>query len=128
MEGNIECNICFENKKLIKVLECNHELCFDCYKLLINPSCPFCRHDIKLISSENIPNMSINNFDFTNFQSFQSFDDINFRRVRRNMHRNRRRNLSFDEVLDRRNQIKKKCKMKWERKNGRLMKIKFYEI
>ena len=51
-----------------------------------------------------------------------------YSRARRNMNRNRRRNLSFDEVLQRRRRIKNKCKRKWMRKNGRLAKINFYDL
>tara|TARA_B100001093_G_C26796387_1_gene1001295 strand:- start:309 stop:860 length:552 start_codon:yes stop_codon:yes gene_type:complete len=45
-----------------------------------------------------------------------------FSRVRKNMVRNRRRNLDFDEVLERRRIIKKRCQKKWSRKNLRVEK------
>jgi hypothetical protein len=45
-----------------------------------------------------------------------------FSRARKNMTRRRRRNLSFDEVLERRRVIRRRCQMKWMRKNGRLEK------
>lgn len=45
-----------------------------------------------------------------------------FSRVRKNMIRNRRRNLDFDEVLERRRIIKKRCHKKWTRKNLRVEK------
>jgi len=45
-----------------------------------------------------------------------------FSRVRKNMVRNRRRNLDFEEVLERRKIIKKRCQKKWNRKNLRAEK------
>ena len=38
------------------------------------------------------------------------------------MVRNRRRNLSFDEVIERRKIVKARCKRKWTKKNNRLDK------
>ena len=45
-----------------------------------------------------------------------------FSRVRKNMTRKRRRNLSFDEVLERRKNIRKRCQKKWSHKNNRRAK------
>ncbi len=45
-----------------------------------------------------------------------------YSRVRKNMVRNKRRNLDFEEVLERRKIIKKRCKKKWTRKNARAEK------
>ena len=45
-----------------------------------------------------------------------------FSRVRKNMHRRRRRDLSFEEVLERREMIRKRSKLKWTKKNERLFK------
>ena len=109
------------------MLECSHILCVDCYKKLRKNTCPFCRH---VITMYNPPQPHYN---FPNNMSVSTQLDINiinepFSRVRRNMIRNRRRNLSFDQVLKRRRRIKKRCKRKWMRKNGRLAKINFYDL
>lgn len=127
MEGTSECNICYDNIKIInfKTLECNHKLCYDCYYKLLSNKCPFCRHIIcdKANPSyipdnfQSIPNIFIPVDEYITHQPFS--------RVRSNMHRNRRRNLSFDEVLERRAIIKKRCKKKWMRKNGRLTKVDY---
>ena len=45
-----------------------------------------------------------------------------FSRVRKNMQRRRRRDLSFEEVLERREMIRKRSKLKWTKKNERLFK------
>ena len=45
-----------------------------------------------------------------------------FSRVRKNMQRRRRRDLSFEEVLERREMIRKRSKLKWTKKNERLYK------
>lgn len=131
MEGNSECYICYEHKsdKIFKTLVCNHSLCNDCYKKLIQNKCPFCRHPIE------IPNPSVYTapdipFSIEDINSFPNISEhpVPYSRVRRNMNRRRRRNLSFDEVLERRKRIKKRCKRKWMRKNGRLNKINFYDL
>ena len=129
MVGDFECHICYEHKNpdKLKKLVCNHELCNDCYKKLKQNTCPFCRH---VITPYNPPS---NHYHFSNnnFQEESQIDSdipVPYSRVRRNMTRNRRRNLSFDEVLKRRRRIKKRCKRKWMRKNGRLAKINFYDL
>lgn len=45
-----------------------------------------------------------------------------YSRIRKNMIRNKRRNLDFEEVLERRKIIKKRCQKKWSRKNARVDK------
>jgi len=45
-----------------------------------------------------------------------------FSRIKKNITRRRRRDLSFDEVLERRLLIKKRCSRKWEHKEARLNK------
>ena len=51
-----ECNICYENKNIL-LLECNHEICNECWFLITRKSetcgfkkllCPICRYDNKL--------------------------------------------------------------------------------
>ena len=45
-----------------------------------------------------------------------------FSRARKSMYRRRRRDLSFEEVLERREMIRKRSKLKWTKKNERLNK------
>ena len=45
-----------------------------------------------------------------------------FSRVRKNMIRKRRKDLEFEEVLERRRIIRKRCQKKWVRKNSRVEK------
>ena len=45
-----------------------------------------------------------------------------FSRVQKNMQRRRRRDLCFEEVLERREMIKKRSNLKWTKKNERLYK------
>lgn len=45
-----------------------------------------------------------------------------FSRVRKNMIRKRRKDLEFEEVLERRKIIRKRCQKKWVRKNSRVEK------
>ncbi len=78
------------------------------------------------------PNRTVNNVPNLNPQFISANDSqMNesliiapeaFSRVRKNMVRNRRRNLEFDEVLERRRMIKKRCQKKWSRKNLRVEK------
>lgn len=134
MGENSECHICYEHKSCgqFKTLVCNHKLCYGCYKKLLKNTCPFCRHVITLpnpFNTQNVRSPSV----YNSSQSFSLENDPDvhmsngsYSRARRNMRRNRRRNLSFDEVLLRRRRIKNKCKRKWMRKNGRLAKINFF--
>ena len=127
MEGNLKCHICYEFKTdgQIKTLVCNHKLCCDCLNKLIQSSCPFCRHNIELPNQPVYvsPDIPISIEDINSNQNIAENYQQPFSRVRRNMNRRRRRNLSFDEVLQRRRRIKKRCKRKWMRKNGRMIKI-----
>ena len=50
-----------------------------------------------------------------------------FSRVRKNMYRRRRRTLTFEEVLEKRQQIKTKKARHWEKKNNRLVKTNWWE-
>ena len=75
----------------------------------------------------------LNSFNQLQIQSRQinrsQFNEhIPYSRISRNKSRKRRRDLSEEEVKERREIIKKKCKRKWELKNGRVNKIKWYDI
>ncbi len=146
MEG---CSICFskfsekiDHNKSKKTLLCCHSLCFSCYIRLDKTQCPFCRTNFNYTDKELItrnkldinysnwqPPSQITNYIPINIIHSQDNDngdfldrDIPFSRVRRNMRRKRRKDLTFQQVLERRNKIKKRCKMKWNKKNGRFKK------
>tara|TARA_B110000902_G_C14216627_1_gene553455 strand:- start:770 stop:1177 length:408 start_codon:yes stop_codon:yes gene_type:complete len=135
MVENSECHICYEHKSCnkFKTLVCNHKLCYCCFKKLLQNTCPFCRHLITLPNPSGTKNVSYHSIPISNQNLLDTTSDIYIRadpysRIRRNMTRNRRRNLSFDDVLKKRRRIKNKCKRKWMRKNGRLAKINFYDL
>ena len=136
MEGKSECHICYEHKtcEKFKTLVCNHKLCYGCYKKLLQNKCPFCRHIITLPNPSKTKNFSSSSVPFSVPRfSVDNNPDVYLNppstsRMNRNRQRNRRRNLSFDDVLLQRKRIKNKCKRKWMRKNGRLAKINFYDL
>lgn len=42
-----QCDICFENKSLIrKCFVCKYPFCVDCYSKIVNSCCPYCRGNI----------------------------------------------------------------------------------
>ena len=89
-----ECLICYNIKKL-KILHDQHKICFDCFKKLQKPSCPFCRKEIKLFIKKELVNKYI------------SENSINTDRIERRLKRNRRKNfLNYDEYLDHKRKIK----------------------
>ena len=57
-------------------------------------------------------------------QNYETSNNEPFSRLKKNTFRKRRRNLSVDELLLRRQNIKKRCQRKWSHKNGRLAKEK----
>jgi hypothetical protein len=83
-----ECNICYNNKKLIKSKCCNSHICIDCY--LINRKkynkCPYCRfkYDNKTII-KNVPNncyLYIKNANFQydfNIKKLEYYHKINLK-------------------------------------------------
>lgn len=146
-----ECSICFSvfSKDNKKTLACNHHLCNKCYLRLDNANCPFCRTEIIYTREDYIKRERLTSTYYrwqppTQLFSLESFTDLNLNsssfeenqenvvsnvrnsRLRKNQVRKRRRNLTFEEVQERRRIIKKKCKQKWERKDGRLIKTKWY--
>ena len=140
-----DCYICYCKIDKIHRLPCDHVLCYNCYVKLIQPHCPFCRQpftysaddiknkpvsptapyiDIMIDNFSNILNISNNNPLFDNDHDSYN-NNIQFSRVRRNCHRKRRRDLTFEEVLERRQNIRKRCKDKWMKKDGRLDKFNY---
>ena len=54
--------------------------------------------------------------------------EIPFSRIERKRIRNRRRNLTKEEVLERRRITKKRIKRKWEKKEGRYRKLNWWDV
>jgi len=115
-----ECLICYNNKKKFKILHnnhkntdfindserINHKICFDCYKKLLNPTCPFCRTDIILYQKKE----KINKYKENIY--------INTERIERKLKRKRRRDFKdYNEYLENRRRIKQNYK------NERLQKF-----
>ena len=147
-----DCSICFTGTNSWKNLPCQHKLCNSCFLRLDHNKCPFCRKSFNYNKDElkkrnkmninysnwrppsqlvipeeftrrnrsNIPIISNNENDFSHYER-----QIPFSRIERNRIRRRRRNLSPKEYLERRKRIKKRCKMKWNKKNRRAEKISF---
>lgn len=128
-----DCNICYQSKeKMLKAKTCGHELCLDCFKSLRLNTCPYCRQsytreELVLKGTNNLQIQQYNppqyhyisrRLDYSEEISIQ----VPFSRVRRNMVRKRRRNLTFEEIKEKRRLIKKRMKLKWTKKNGRLNK------
>ena len=57
----MECNICFENRKVYYPINCccNIHMCLECYqKISKTMLCPLCRHsDYHVLSIEKLPNI-----------------------------------------------------------------------
>ena len=138
-----DCNICFQPRENFITASCNHSLCITCFNRLKKTSCPFCRQEYTQEELEQrtningntqnnyIPPQYINNSNISvNISRILVLDDeypniqIPFASYYRNMTRKRRKNLTWEEVVLRRKNIKKRMKMKWQRKNGRLNKIR----
>lgn len=140
------CDICFCEYSVDskRDLTCGHSLCNNCYLRLAKNSCPFCRSvfEYTLEDKEEIKKLNIS---YSNWQPPSEISDyipneiisisndsneiyithIPYSRVRRSMKRRRRRNLTFDEVLQKRKQIKQRCKRKFSKRNGRMAKETF---
>ena len=141
-----ECHICLAlpNDNKWKELICSHKMCFSCFLKLQNQTCPFCRKEFKYTYEEikmrhalNInyksytPPSQLNNINDI-FNSFNQLNidnndyNIQYSRINRNRFRKRRKNLSDEEIKERRRVIKEKCRRKWTHKENRLKK--WYDI
>lgn len=69
--GAPECNICLEEKPILIMNPCGHEICEDCFKKLKKKKCPFCRADVlslvnpvtnEVVWPKVIPNVQPENF------------------------------------------------------------------
>ncbi len=152
-----ECLICCTVFSTLKELSCHHKLCNACYLKLDKPNCPYCRTTINYTKEEIIKrnqnisqyyrwqpptqlltiesrsirrqiNHSNINIDIDIDIDVNITSDIPFSRIDRQRNRRRRRNLSKEEVLDKRANIKKRCKKKWKTREGRLSKNPWYEF
>ena len=147
-----DCNICYSKISEISeqiTLSCQYSLCKKCYLHLTKSLCPYCRKEFQYSLEDKLKRqeLNINNspppqlFDTSIHlleDSFNQFDissntRINnyytpFSRRHRQKFRRRRRNLTEDEIKEKRNIIKNKCKRKWLLKEGRLNKLKWYEV
>ena len=95
---NTECPVCLEHKKKkqIKILECNHKVCKECYNKMLNHkihTCPMCRYNFK---------SDINNI---------------YYKIRK-----RRRNLTYEEYVERRQKIKDRYNLRHLKLNRRFCK------
>lgn len=140
----MECNICYSSG-CDKKLECSHNLCYECYLRLDKNTCPFCRQSFKWTQQDlddkikkGIHYKPENPFQFVNLNDDTSeviivtlelvaIEYEPYSRVRRSQKRRRRRDLSFDEVLERRENIKKRIKRSKQHKEGRNRKINWWE-
>lgn len=151
-----DCGICytsFSECSEVKTLSCNHQLCARCYLRLQTQKCPYCRHEFKydkediikrqLIHNYTPPTQQSNNnnqielnnsfyiFDFNSFNQLEIYTrprNIPFSNINRKRNRKRRRDLSEEDILERRRIIRDKCRRKWSHKEARINKIKWYEI
>lgn len=146
-----ECYICYSKiqSSEFKTLSCNHKMCNSCYLHLNNNFCPYCRQPFTYSKDDTIKRQRLNLTYINNNTSPQLFNErptfinnyndfeinnqireshISNSRLIRNKNRKRRRNLSFEEIQQRRINIRRKCKKKWQMKEGRLNKLKWYEI
>jgi len=130
--------ICYNNKSN-KVLPCSHSFCSNCCVRLNAPVCPYCRQ-VFIFNSEEIKQRIklgiLNGYKWDASSNIivepeiiieNEINNESFSRVRRNMYRRRRRTLTFEEVLEKRQQIKAKKTRHWEKKNNRLVKTNWWE-
>lgn len=113
-----DCDICFHERCNFKKLTCNHELCVSCFKKLHKNQCPFCRKNFTIDEIQDKLPARIKKKMEAPILIFTPFS-----RAIKNCYRRRRRNLSLEEVLERRKNIKKRIKKKWTRKNKHLRRF-----
>ena len=136
-----DCKICYITVS-DKKLPCGHELCSKCVVRLNSASCPYCRQQFTFSLEEIKQRIKLNIVNGYQWEAppglaFRPSDWIDsprqlnsplvdsplnepYSRVKKNMERRRRRFLSFDEVLERRKQIKERKARHWEKKNAQL--------
>jgi hypothetical protein len=148
-----DCRICFSVVSIFKwkKLSCNHNLCYSCYLKLNQPACPYCRTEFTY-TQEDLANREKRKIRYTPYTPPAQLTDINsldhgfinlenintnntndyhgneIIRNNRKMFRRRRRNLSQEEIAERRKNIRARCKRKWQYRENRLNKIKWYDL
>jgi len=147
-----DCNICYSKISDLseqKTLSCQHSLCNNCYLHLTKSLCPYCRSSFEYslddiikrqelnIDTHNVPPLQLSDTTINLLEdSFNQLDisdniinnNIHFSRYNRQKIRRRRKNLTDDEIKEKRRIIRNKCKRKWLLKEGRLNKLKWYEV
>ena len=135
-----DCSICYNPGKSWKVLPCQHRLCKKCYIQLRQNCCPYCRNKfnysyedekkriaLKIIQdTRNPPTQS--RYNNTNINNISYNFNQRFSRIERNRHRRRRKKLTFKEIQEKRRLIKKKCKLKWLKKNRNRYKNNWWNL
>lgn len=153
MEECYICFTTIEDLSEFSILSCSHKLCKNCYLRLDKQNCPLCRkqftytkdeiyerkqlgiidkynkynspsaqrsriNDLSLFTETEIinrPNSNNRNHNDNN----QYFSGLIFRQS----NRKRRRNLSDEEIKEKRSIIRERCRNKWMKKNARLAKM-----
>jgi|SaaInlStandDraft_7_1057024.scaffolds.fasta_scaffold04376_5 hypothetical protein len=123
-----DCYICLLSisKHNIKILDCSHSLCHYCYIHLDKPTCPFCRTlfkysnidkkertklKIEIKYQNNTLSSQLNIIEDIFYESNIRIN-INYSGViRRQSKRLRRRNLSPEEIIEKRKIIRKRCQI-----------------
>jgi hypothetical protein len=149
-----DCNICYSklfNLSDQKTLSCHHSLCNNCYLHLTKSLCPYCRSPFEYslddiikrqelnIDTNNVPPLQLSDTSIHLLEdSFNQLDISNnirnnnyyipFSSYNRQKIRRRRKNLTNDEIKEKRRIIRNKCKRKWLLKEGRINKLKWYEV
>ena len=131
-----DCHICLLSVPIhtIQKLECSHSLCHYCYIHLDKSTCPFCRAPFKYNNTDkkerkelgieikymiNTPSPQLDIIEEIFIEIDYDYSGV----IRRQSRRRRRRNLSPEEIIEKRKIIRKRCRNKWNRKNGRLEKL-----
>ena len=139
-----------------KVLSCSHKVCSSCYLRLEKSTCPICRksfnysvedlnkrRELGIENKYNSPSVQQNYIERTRINDFSTLHNSRLRNNNRNVNeefeegigimgrqrfRKRRRNLSEEEVKEKRKIIREKCRRKWSHKENRLRKVNWYDI
>ena len=98
MKKIINCKICLEDKNTTFILEhinptgdvSEHQMCEDCYKIMINNKCPFCRCEIILPN----PKPTINAIDISAMELPNLTQSI--RNIQRGYYNPQARNITYD--------------------------------
>ena len=153
-----ECYICFSSFETngFEILPCSHKICSYCHIRLENPNCPLCRKQFNFTKEQNkkridlgiknkysSPSVQQENFERNRLNDFNSiinqstnrntrnnnsYDNVGIGIVGRQRYRRKRRNLSEEEIKEKRKIIREKCRRKWMIKENRLNKVMWYDL